>query len=88
MNASIGPYFRTHRELLLAANLVVVNNKVYKDRKGKYKHDEEIRLWIPVEEIKNVSVEGLQAGTVMTYDGPDGLTVLISTNPIKFQQIK
>ncbi len=89
LNDSIRSYFTTHKTLLLAANLVLMDGKVYKDRSGKYLRVEEpVRVMIPANDISKVSVEGLDSGTIITYDSPDGLTIIISTVPIKFNKIK
>ena len=75
---------------VLNADLLVIDGKVYKDRSGKYGGAGDVcePIMIPAEDIDKVTTEGLEAGTIMTYDAPEGKIVLISTQPIKFQEIK
>jgi len=74
---------------VLKADLLVIDDKVYKDRSGKYDGaGENPRVLIPEEELDKVRVEVNEAGTILSYDGSQGNIILISTAPIKFQQIK
>lgn len=79
-----------HMTTVLNAYLLVIDGKVYKDRSGKYGGEgaDAGTILIPAEDVGKVTTEGLEAGQIMKYDGPDGLIVLIATQPIKFQEIK
>ena len=79
-----------HMTTVLNAHLLVIDGKVYKDRSSKYGGEGSVaeRILIPVDDIGKVTTEGLEAGTIMTYDAPEGKIVIISTQPIKFQSIK
>jgi hypothetical protein len=79
-----------HMSSVLNAYLLVIDGKVYRDRSGKYGGEgaDPGRIMIPAEDVGKVTMEALESGHIMKYDGPDGLIVLIATQPIKFQQIK
>lgn len=79
-----------HMTTVLNAYLLVIDGKVYKDRSGKYGGAGAVcePIMIPAEDVGKVITEGLEAGQIMTYDGPDGKIILIATQPIKFQEIK
>ena len=79
-----------HMTTVLKAHLLVIDGKVYKDRSGKYGGEgaDPGKILIPSEDLGKVTMEGLEAGTIMTYDTPEGKIVLIATQPIKFQEIK
>jgi hypothetical protein len=79
-----------HMTMVLKAHLLVIDGKVYKDRSGKYGGEgaDPGRIMIPAEDVGKVTTEGLRSGQIMKYDAPEGLIILITTQPIKFQEIK
>ena len=79
-----------HMKMVTKAHLLVIDGKVHKDRSGKYGGAGSVYepIMIPAEDVGKVITEGLEAGQIMTYDGPDGKIILIATQPIKFLQIK
>jgi hypothetical protein len=78
-----------HMSSVLNADLLVIDNTVYKDRTGKHGGvGANPRILIPADEIDKVRVEDNEAGTILSYDGSQGKIILITTQPIKFQEIK
>lgn len=90
MNALLNIGLHNHMTTVLNAHLLVIDGKVYKDRSGKYGYEDAVAdlIKIPISEISNIRTEGLGSGTMVTYDSPEGKVLLITTQPIKFQQIK
>lgn len=90
MKALMNIGLHNHMTTVLSAHLLIIDGKVYKDRSGKYGEKDAVGdlIKIPISEISNIRTEGLGTGTMVTYDSPEGKVLLITTQQIKFQQIK
>lgn len=78
-----------HMTNVLNADLLIIDNKIYKDRTGKHGGiGGETKVLIPADEIDKVRVEDNEAGTILSYEGSQGRIILISTVPLKFIEIK
>ena len=89
MNKQIVIHQSAYKEYLYAADLIVIDGMVMKDRTGGFGGSGTPIQYVPADGFENVKCENMvTGGTILSFSGESGIIVVIATKPIKFQQIR